>query len=179
MNPAENVLTLWKIFTSVPCQTENKDALLVTASVSAVLWTGGIIAIQLDPNRARAKAVLGMEYLQFAFFAPAVALVAEPLVLRVLATASAMAMLTIGIKHIRAGGKAERLRRLAGPAADSTRIGLIAKNLLYYGRWTTACTIGAAVIAVQPTQTAVAWVALIVGFVGLQLVVRFLNVAEN
>jgi hypothetical protein len=179
MNPTEGLRSIWAFFSTVPCQSENKDALLAIASIAAVLWTGGVIAIQLDPNRARAKAVLAMEYLQFAFFAPAVGLVAEPFVLRAIATILAVVIFFIGVKHIRDGVNVRHWERIMGPAGDRLRLGIIEKNLLYYGRWTVASTIGAVVVAMWPTQTTVAWTALVVGFIGLQLVVRFLNLDEG
>jgi hypothetical protein len=179
MSVSADIWHLWQIYSDVPCQSANKDALLATASIAAVLWTGGVIAIQLTPDRARAKAVLGMEYLQFAFFSPAVALVAEPIALRIIATVSAAVIFAIGVTHLLRGAKARYLARLAGLAVEESQIGVIVRNLIYYGRWTTASTVGAILIAILPTQTTVAWVALVVGFIGLQSVLRFLNVDED
>lgn len=183
MNPIDGLRTLWTIYSTLPRQAEEKDALLAIASIAAVLWTGGIIAIQLDPNRARARAVLGMEYLQFAFFAPVITLVAEPLALRTIATIAATVIFVIGVDHIRRGAAAGHLERLFGPNTRLTlraRLALhaIRRNLLYYGRWTVASTAGAVIIAVSPTQTTVAWTSIVVAFVGLQIVVRFLNFDE-
>jgi hypothetical protein len=121
-------------FTTVPKQSENANALLAIASVAAVVWTGGIISIQINAQRARVKAVLGMEYLQFAFLAPLAALVAEPLWLRVIATVAGVVTFYVGATHLRKGSVSRQMY-LAGfrRTRDGVDVGRFTRNLLYYG----------------------------------------------
>lgn len=163
-------------YVTVPKQTENANALLAIASVAAVVWTGGVISIQMNAARARVKAVLGMEYLQFAFFAPAAALIADPLAMRALATLAGLATFYVGAYHLRRGF-VSRAFYVSGfrKTHDGIDVGKVTRNLLYYGRWTIASVIGFGTIAWRPTQNTVAWTALGMAFLGLIIIVGFLN----
>lgn len=61
-----------------------KDALIATASIAAVVWTGGLIAIQIR-NESSVSLINGLDLLQTAFLGSALALFSVGVPLRVVA----------------------------------------------------------------------------------------------
>jgi len=76
---------LWHWLANPPTTTFH-DALIAIASVSAVLWTGGLIVRQLT-NYMDVQFRAGIEYMGFAFFAPMFALFITGSTLRITAGA--------------------------------------------------------------------------------------------
>jgi len=165
---------------SVPQDEKSESALIAIASVAAVIWTGGIISIQLNEQRARVKAVVGMEYLQFAFLAPCCSLIASGLPLRCISILAGLAYLVSAFRKLHQASLASRLLKVGSlRLSDGTPIQPIQSNLRYYAIWALLALPLYAYIAAEPIQEAVAWSSVVAILAGIRLILIFLHGGDS
>lgn len=160
------------VLTAPPTTEYYKEALLATASVAAVVWTGGLIVRQLKaPSITIAN---GLDFVQAAFMGPLVALATNGVPLRLAAIAFLVVYTIVAAYHIREGLLWRKQIRMVNPAifhaGNAHDAKMYAKQTLAYGTWTLISMIAYIFVIWRPTPLTVFVVSWVMLFVGLQVI---------
>jgi hypothetical protein len=144
------------------------EALVAIASVAVVIWTGGFIVRGWMQSTAVAL-MAGMNYLQFAFFASILALLANALTLRCLAIAFLFYYGSFFVRYANALREREPEVELFLPYLDQVRV----KGPNF---WLTVQAIQLLPIVttiVWPSPRVLAWACAAMTFLGYQIILAF------
>ena len=152
---------LWQWYSSMPDGGEAKDALIVSASIAVVIWTGALIALQIKGMATELRGALLL--LEYAFIGPLLALFTAGAVIRTLALVAVLYCLGRAIRHAIFFLASRRAVLGTGRVPVSHVLNFPS---VYVG----ICALGSLAVLVYPVNVTVAWASLggIVG--GLNLV---------
>lgn len=179
-------LYIWRghfgAFWRVPAQQHAEVALEAIAAVAAVVWTGGLISVQIRGNKMTVSLRAALDFLQFGYIAPLFALFVNQQQLRVLACiffvlyADDLYGMFVSVN---------RTQRAISSAQASTTMAILMKPQI--AEWTRTLqatfvylfysAVGLtqyAVSGVYTTQVAVAWTCAFGTFLGMQIMLLFL-----
>lgn len=152
---------LWQWYSAMPMGGEAKDALIVSASIAVVIWTGALIAFQIKGISIELRGALLL--LEYAFIGPLLALFTAGAVIRTLALVAVLYCLGRAIRHA--------IFFLANRRAASRNArGTVPHVLNFPSVYVGICALGSLAVLVYPVNVTVAWASLggVVG--GLNLV---------
>jgi hypothetical protein len=172
------VQTIWGSlvhwFVSVPPGGEAKDALIVIASVAAVVWTGGLITMQL--RQGSIALGNGLDFLQSAFMGTALALFVVGVPLRAIVLVFAIFYTIKSVRELSQGMRLRGIARREGPMTIVvTNLGAAyaepyGKASVQYSATTLLSMLGYVAVIVWPTQFTVSVFGWLMMFLGLQLI---------
>jgi hypothetical protein len=147
----------------------DEAALIAIASLSAILWTGGLIARQVRPHKRDVDIGSGLRLLGFAIFVPTL-YVCFPHALQAMAAIyAALNLISAAFQWLmyKVGGQFRN---------DKTTQASIAfyDDLIASVRWLIVSVLLSAIVAVFPTGIASAGASLIAAFIGYQLLTSYL-----
>jgi hypothetical protein len=151
------------------------SALATVAGVAAVVWTGGVVAIQLRAHQPAVKAVVGMEYLQFSFLVPIAGQIVHGELLTIAASLMALFYLVRAVRHGMTARAAARRLVAGGAAPDGADLKTLRDNLQYFTRYSLLRLPLYLLIAAFPFQFVVGAAALTSLFVGMRLIISYLH----
>lgn len=167
--------TLAHWFVNVPQGgNDYKDALIAIASVAAVLWTGGLITMQL--RKGSIALGNGLDFLQNAFMGTALALFVVGVPLRIVVLAFGIFYTVKSLRELSQGVRLRRIARRQGPrtivitdlgAAYAEPYG---KASVQYSATTLLSMLGYVGVIVWPTQLSVCIFGWLMMYLGLQLI---------
>jgi hypothetical protein len=172
---------LWRWYVTIPTgglwEAAQTDALLAIASVAAIVWTGGLIAFQIKAPSTVNN--LALDLLQTSFVGSAFALFLHGETLRAAATVFLVYYVAITVWGLYCSFRTSLIRRFwkAIPNRDSLSdevLLAIGRAAAVYYRWTLLSMTAFVAVIIFPHQTAVAWIAGLLLYVGLQLALRSL-----
>ena len=153
-------------FASVLNEAEVRETLLAIASIAVVVWTGGVIAIQI--KELSGNIVGTNDLLQFAYIAPVTALLASPATLQLIGGAFAMLFAWIGVGYMRSA-----MAAMPG-AKNFWDLPIEAQEIFKYGAFNTLITLFCLIFVYSPGRVTVAWLSLLCLFLGLQRLIGIL-----
>lgn|GEM_PF-2818785 len=151
-----------------------KDALIAIASVAAVVWTGGLITLEL--RKGSIALGNGLDFLQNAFMGTALALFVVGVPLRAMVLALGLFYTGKSIREIAIGLPILRIARREGPGTIvATDLGMAyaepyGKAILQYSGTTLLSMLGYVGVIVWPTQLAVCIFGWLMMYLGLQFI---------
>jgi hypothetical protein len=165
-------------FLTVPGEAPDayKDALIAVASVAAVVWTGGLITMQL--KKTSVVLMNGLDYLQTAFMGSMLALFASGVWLRVIVLAFGVYYIQLAFQQLILARKlwlchtdGEEIVTINPDGVPrSVACGPYAKALVQYVFWTLVSILGYVAIFVWPTRFAMSIFTWTILYVGMQMV---------
>jgi hypothetical protein len=169
---------LWHWYSSQPPGGEAKDALIVSASIAVVIWTGALIAFQVKGVSIELRGALLL--LEYAFIGPLLALFTAGAVIRTMALVAVLycfgrairhAIFFLAVRRAASGNAADR----DAPERSETAFGrellsTVPQVLNFPSVYVGICAVGSLAVLAYPVNVTVAWASLggVVG--GLNLV---------
>ncbi|HTD37672.1 MAG TPA: hypothetical protein VK669_09165 [Candidatus Limnocylindrales bacterium] len=184
------VQSVWGAFahwflTVSPGGNDYKEALIAIASVAAVVWTGGLIAMQIR-NQGSVSLIGGLDLLQTAFVGPTLALFAVGLPLRVITLMFALFYLFQAVNRMRYAWNLRRQSRPGGtmtlPNRGTDPVGFRAADAkMHYATLTLVSLIFFYIpVILWPSQKSVCIFAWGLTFIGMQMILtRLYSIDSN
>jgi uncharacterized membrane protein len=149
-----------------------KDGLIVIASVSAVIWTGGLITMQLKKNSI--TLMNGLDFLQNAFMGTAIGMFVTGVPLRLVILLFGIFYTQKSLRELKHGFDLRRLDR-QGVITTLVPQGLVwtgpyAKAVIMYSSLTLASMVAYLGVFVYPTQFALCIFGWVLTFFGMQFI---------
>jgi hypothetical protein len=144
------------------------NALVAIASVAVVIWTGGFI-VRGWVQSTSAALLAGMSYLQYAFFAAMLALLANALTLRIVAVLFVLLYASFFARHTRRLSAREPNIELFLPYVDALRV----SGKAFWTGMQIIEFIPLAIVFIWPDPRVVAWACAIMTFLGYQIILAF------
>lgn len=162
-----------------PPTTQFHEALIAIASVSAVLWTGGLIVRQLT-NYVDVQFRAAIEFIGFAFFAPMFGLFISGNTLRVTAAVFLVYYLKLTYKTFRDARDIElgKIQPPANMAPDF--VPQWKKNGWMYLWLSLLSDFAILVVIVLPFDQAIAWTSVLMDYLGYQIILsKFFSLQQD
>lgn len=171
VSPTDELHALWQWYNLQPGGPDLRDALLAIASVGAVVWTGGLIALQLRGLFVEIGSAL--EYLRFSFIAPLFALVGDGAIVRTVALLFIVFYVRRVFVHFRTFRlMAKAIESVAGTNVhfDGMAVEIAQRIFRVQGTTAVASLVACVLVLSYPSKAVVSWSSLLALLGGLQFI---------